>query len=348
MTLVPVDSVAPIRNQSFTPPTPLVKGVIVMLARNTDADGAAKSITELEKRFNGRWRYPYVFLNELPFDDNFKNKLQAVNPSADMKFGLIPVVHWSYPSWINQTRAAAARKAMHEAKIIYGGHEAYRHMCRYNSGFFYRHELLDEYDYYWRVEPDVHFYCDIDEDPFRFMQENNKLYGFTVSLTEFRATIPTLWETTRAFMTENPSYIRTEDNAVRWISKDLKDYNLCHFWSNFEIGSLHLWRSKAYEGYFEHLDHAGGFFYERWGDAPVHSIGATLLLKPSQIHFFNNIGYDHTGINHCPIDQPAFANKCQCNGLKNFDMTDWSCTPEWFDLFGDTSFVFLNNICCPS
>jgi len=46
--------------------------------------------------------------------------------------------------------------------------------------------------------------------------------------------------------------------------------------------------------YFEHLDKAGGFFYERWGDAPVHSIAASLFLPRSQIHFFNDIAYVHT------------------------------------------------------
>lgn len=55
-------------------------------------------------------------------------------------------------------------------------------------------------------------------------------------------------------------------------------YNRCHFWSNFEIGSLALWRSDAYLAYFDYLDKAGGFFYERWGDAPVHSIAAALFL----------------------------------------------------------------------
>lgn len=28
-----------------------------------------------------------------------------------------------------------------------------------------------------RVEPNVEFYCDLDYDPFLFMQENNKKYG---------------------------------------------------------------------------------------------------------------------------------------------------------------------------
>lgn len=30
---------------------------------------------------------------------------------------------------------------------------------------------------YRRVEPSVEFYCDLDYDPFLFMQENNKKYG---------------------------------------------------------------------------------------------------------------------------------------------------------------------------
>jgi len=31
-----------------------------------------------------------------------------------------------------------------------------------------------------------------------------------------------------------------------------------------EIASLSLWRSQAYRDYFQTLEDAGGFFYERW------------------------------------------------------------------------------------
>jgi hypothetical protein len=64
-------------------------------------------------------------------------------------------------------------------------------------------------------------------------------------------------------------------------------------WSNFEIGDLNFWRSEAYMKFFEYLDKAGGFYYERWGDAPVHSIGAALFAKKEQIHWFEDIGYKH-------------------------------------------------------
>jgi len=50
-------------------------------------------------------------------------------------------------------------------------------MCRFESGFFFKHELLKPYDYYWRVEPGIKLFCDVDYDPFLFMKDNNKKYG---------------------------------------------------------------------------------------------------------------------------------------------------------------------------
>lgn len=47
----------------------------VMLARNSDIDGAVRSIRALEDRFNRNYGYPYVFLNEVPFDDDFKRSV---------------------------------------------------------------------------------------------------------------------------------------------------------------------------------------------------------------------------------------------------------------------------------
>lgn len=64
--------------------------------------------------------------------------------------------------------------------------------------FFFRHQLLEKYKYYWRVEPGVTFFCDLHYDPFLVMQDEKKVYGFTISLYEYQRTIPTLWETTKS------------------------------------------------------------------------------------------------------------------------------------------------------
>lgn len=45
---------------------------LLMLARNSDIEGAMRSVRELEDRFNRKFGYPWTFLNEEPFSEEFK------------------------------------------------------------------------------------------------------------------------------------------------------------------------------------------------------------------------------------------------------------------------------------
>ncbi|KAK7693374.1 hypothetical protein QCA50_002942 [Cerrena zonata] len=315
-----------------TAPGPRANAAFVILARNSDLNGVVFSMKQMEDRFNKKYQYPYVFLNEDDFTEDFKKRITALT-DAKVEFGKIPREHWFQPDWIDEDKATKSRENMVKNQVIYGGSVPYRNMCRYNSGFFYRHELLDKYRYYWRIEPDVNFFCDLDYDPFLVMQDGNKVYGFTVSLYEYEATIPTLWDTVKEFMEQNPDLIPS-GNALGFISDDGgSTYNRCHFWSNFEIGDLDLWRGEAYTKFFDFLDKKGGFYYERWGDAPVHSIGAALFAKKEQIHFFNDIGYKHNPFQHCPQGDAHSKGKCWCDPGDNFDYHWYSCLAKYDKLF---------------
>lgn len=46
-------------------------------------------------------------------------------------------------------------------------------------------------------------------------------------------------------------------------SMEGESYNMCHFWSNFEIARLDWFRSKEYEEFFQMMDRSGGFWMER-------------------------------------------------------------------------------------
>lgn len=201
----------------------------------------------------------------------------------------------------------------------------------------FRHHLLSEYKYYWRVEPDIQLFCDIDYDVFKFMGEKNIDYGFTLSLYEYIETIPTLWDSVKKFINAHPDYL-AENNLMNWLSDDKGEtYNKCHFWSNFEVGNLDFWRSKAYLEFFDFLDKEGGFFYERWGDAPVHSIAAGLFLPKDRVHFFDDIGYWHVPFTNCPTnDEDRSRLKCSCNPSDNFIWKGYSCTPKYYDVMGLT------------
>jgi alpha 1,2-mannosyltransferase len=200
----------------------------VTLARNTDIWEISQAIRQVEDRFNNKFHYDWVFLNDKPFDDEFK-RITSSLVSGTTHYGEIPPEHWSYPEWIDQDRARQVREEMKEQKIIYGHSESYRHMCRYESGFFFRHSLMQNYEYYWRVEPGVELFCDIPYDPFLFMKENDKKYSFVISMYEYPGTIPTLWDGVKQFMNDYPQHI-SEQNLMRFLSDDKgKTYNSCHF-----------------------------------------------------------------------------------------------------------------------
>jgi alpha 1,2-mannosyltransferase len=207
---------------------PRMNATFVTLARNSDIWEIARSIRQVEDRFNRRYNYDWVFLNDKPFDATFK-KVTSSLVSGKTHYGEIHKDHWSFPSWIDQDKARKVREDMAARKIIYGDSVSYRHMCRFESGFFFRQPLMMNYEYYWRVEPSIELYCDIHYDPFRFMHENKKKYSFVLSLYEYVETIPTLWDSVKKFMKNHPEHI-AEGNSMGFLSDDGGDsYNHCHF-----------------------------------------------------------------------------------------------------------------------
>ncbi|RKF79463.1 putative mannosyltransferase KTR4 [Golovinomyces cichoracearum] len=318
-----------------------INATLLALVRNQELEGMIQSMRDLERTWNSKFNYPWTFFNEVPFTDEFKARTQA-ETKAQCFYELIPKEHWDVPPWINEQLYQESVKILKEKNIQFADLRSYHQMCRWNSGFFYKHKALANYQYYWRVEPKVHFFCDIDYDVFRYMQDRNKTYGFTINLYDAPASIPTLWPETVKFMAEHPEYLH-EKNAMNWLTDSTRrpdrnaianGYSTCHFWSNFEIADLGLWRSQAYEDYFNHLDKAGGFFYERWGDAPVHSIAIGLFEDSSKVHWFRDIGYQHVPYYNCP-------NSPKCKGCipgKFADGESWlqqeDCRPNWFKYVG--------------
>lgn len=140
-----------------------------------------------------------------------------------------------------------------------------------------------------------HPYANMDSDPFLKMIEQKKTYGFTIAIKELRETVPNVFRYASAYMRNNnitskglwemfleprkkqpevikdalPEEIAQSDpgsGALPDIDPETMEgdsYNMCHFWSNFEIARLSWFRSKEYQDFFETLDRSGGFWMER-------------------------------------------------------------------------------------
>jgi len=273
-----------------------MNATFVTLARNSDVWEIARSIRQVEDRFNHAYNYDWVFLNDQAFDDTFKKVTSALT-SGKTRYGEIPKEHWSFPEFIDQDRAARTRAEMAAKKIIYGDSVSYRHMCRYESGFFFQHPLLQEYEWYWRVEPSIELFCDIAYDPFKFMAENKKKYSFVLSLYEYVETIPTLWDSTKKWIKQHPQYV-AEGNSMGFLSDDGGEtYNHCHFWSNFEIGNLNwycpLIMLSRLEAILTYLSSLSGF-------APTRT-SPTSTSSTARVASFTNDGAMHQSTPLLPV-----------------------------------------------
>lgn len=389
---------------------PRAKATLMMLARNSEIEDVTKSMKSLERHFNQWYQYPWTFLNDEPFTEEFKQTVKSLT-NAKVQFGLIEKEIWEFPDdIINTTEFQEGIQKQGDLGIMYGAMESYHKMCRFFSGGFYKHELIKDLDWYWRVEPDVEFFCDLTYDPFIEMEKNGKKYGFNIILQELKETIPNLFRVTKSWMKKekitpksswdlfvfdytkgwkysdekefNDNYKNIKDvysiksrmkelfkidlllkklnkddstllsdsaldeNEIIEVIARAKDkgrlptlqgeqidnevYNLFHFWSNFEIARVDVWNNEIYESYFKHLEKIKGFYKERWGDAPVHSIALGFLLDLNEIHYFRDIGYKHSTISHCPLNNPN-SNEIEYKESENYKINDSKFNKKWLN-----------------
>ncbi|KAJ2655292.1 hypothetical protein IWW48_005603 [Coemansia sp. RSA 1200] len=302
------------------PPAPLaeaathrVNGCFVFVTRSASLTKVRRTMFDVEKRFNERHAYPYVFLSEHPFTAAFKRIVRKAT-NASVHFGLIDQHQWQYPQWIDQDRAKSAVQMWADANgASVAAATGWRHMVRFWAAPVALHPLLRSFRYMWRLEPGSHYTCDIAYDPLRLMHDRQILYAFAVSFEAMPDTVPTLWSSALEFIHDSLSAhalpSNNKNNSLGWIlnhssssrkSRSPHSYNRCEFLTNFELVDLDFMRSDAYQQLFDFLDRRGGIYYERWTDASIRSLAVAMLLGSDKAHWLHDIGYRHDLRYNCP------------------------------------------------
>lgn len=314
---------------------PRANATILMLAQNSDIEGALIAVRSLERHFNRWYRYPITFLNNEPWHHSFIEALSNAT-SGETTFDVIPAHMWTFPDWMDVGAARASIRK--QDSLVHAGREGYHHMCRFFSGFFYDVPVMQKYRWFWRLEPDAEISCAVTYDPFLEMERRNKKYGYSIALWEVGKTVPSLFRLVddyrRLYLESRITEVWKAMLDAAWVPWPFRslfswashhtasgDYwNFCHYWSNFEIADMDFFRSDDYRRFFDYLDRSGGFYFERFGDAPVHSLAAALLLKPSEIHHFDDFGYRHNDL----WVQPDNAKGLQMPATSFTDYTTWT------------------------
>ncbi len=173
------------------------------------------------------------------------------------------------------------------------------------------------------------------------MIEKEKLYGFALAIPEFVHFIPSLWKAIEDWMnTSSVSFDRLNGVKKKMSDAQCGSKSQCcldrfQYWNNFELAAFSIWRDPKYISYFDYLDKHGGFFYERWGDAPVHTFYLMTMYDVNVTHHFSNIGYRHYAIINFPVNETI---KGECKEQKDLDWDAMGILKNCQDVWS-----FLNN-----
>jgi alpha 1,2-mannosyltransferase len=68
----------------------------------------------------------------------------------------------------------------------------------------------------------------------------------------------------------------------------------------------------------------------------VHSLAAGLFLRTDEIHYFEDIGYQHDLYRHCPSKESGLGCRCECpegTNEKSIDHDKYydTCLPVWLE-----------------
>ncbi len=87
--LEPEEPLYRVRGNNYAPNNPnsdRIDAVLLSLVRNSELEDMLSSMRDLERTFNHKFNYPWVFLNDVPFTDEFKKKIRA-ETKAEVTFG---------------------------------------------------------------------------------------------------------------------------------------------------------------------------------------------------------------------------------------------------------------------
>ncbi|GAA5886480.1 hypothetical protein JCM16303_001424 [Sporobolomyces ruberrimus] len=269
-----------------------------------------QTLENIEEKFNRRLGYPVQLLvnGELP-SEGIRSRTEWIT-GGKAKWSLVTKDQgWGPPSWISSKDVQASVDKI-------GFSEGYRNMCRFFSMHYWRHPAVKDYEWIWRLDDTSRFHCALMEDPIELMKNSSTTYGYSQIEHESLYVIPSLWETTLSFLQDanarEQGWYRqmSKENWLDLISDDRgKSYNL-----NFEIVHRSFLESEPYQAYVEYLDKAGGFYRERWGDAPIRTIATALFLPRRAFYYFSSItGYQHE---HPNFICPDYA-WCDCDPKKS-------------------------------
>jgi hypothetical protein len=314
------------------------KSAILILTQNTSEKRIylKNCLYFLFKNFNAKYKYPVIILHEGDYTDIFQEEIiKSVRDECRscIKFKELDKDDFKTPEHIDKEKMA---KSIELQPVPYWRNESYRNMCNFWLNKFTKY--VSEYDYVMRLDDDSIIEENIISDLFQIMKDKELNYMSNLihidcglcnfEMKEFfdniymdkQDTIKELFVNSKVNANNNPNVFNKFKKLYNIINDkeyEKEEINMngpIIYYNNFFITNMAFWNTNEVKYIVDKINKSGNIYYYRWGDAPLHTIIATL--------------YDKDKLSKCSF---KYSKRLQRESFKDTDGNIHSYMPGTYD-----------------
>ena len=278
------------------------KSAIVILTQNTPEKRIylKNCLYFLFKNFNEKFKYPVIILHEGDYTPEFQEEIiKGVREESRsfIKFKELDKEDFKIPEHIDKVKLA---KSIELQPVPYWRNESYRNMCNFWLKHFTKY--VAEYDYVMRLDDDSIIEEKINSDLFQIMKEKDLNYisniihiDCGICNYEMKEFFDHYYMDKQDLIKDMFVYSKFDNNNKEIFDNFKKLYKIMNdkeyeknevdikspimYYNNFFVTKTAFWNSENIKKVIDEIDKTGNIYYYRWGDAPLHTIIATIADK---------------------------------------------------------------------
>jgi len=278
------------------------KSAIVILTQNTPEKRIylKNCLYFLFKNFNEKFKYPVIILHEGDYTAEFQEEIiKGVREESRsfIKFKVLDKDDFKTPEHIDKIKLT---KSIELQPVPYWRNESYRNMCNFWLKHFTKY--VTEYDYVMRLDDDSIIEEKINSDLFQIMKERNLNYisniihiDCGICNYEMKEFFDHYYMDKQDIIKDMFVYSKIDNNSKEIFDNFKKLYKIMNdkeyeknevdikspimYYNNFFVTKTAFWNSENTKKVIDEIDKTGNIYYYRWGDAPLHTIIATIADK---------------------------------------------------------------------
>lgn len=283
------------------------KSAIVILTQNTIEKRIylKNCLYFLFKNFNDKYKYPVIILHEGDYTPVFQEEIIKGIREESRSFVIFKELEkddFKTPEHIDKDKMT---KSIELQPLPYWRNESYRNMCNFWLKNFLKY--VEDYDYVMRLDDDSIIEEKINSDLFKIMKERDLNYISNIvhvdcglcnyGMKEFfdnyymdkQDIIKDLFVYSK--ISSNTSIVNNINifdnfkklykiiNNKEYEKDEIEMKGPLMYYNNFFIIKTAFWKSENIKKIVQEIDKTGNIYYYRWGDAPLHTLIATLEDK---------------------------------------------------------------------